>query len=159
MASSVDVIKNKSSTVLGFFDTSVDPVLVGAMGGESVSAPDLNGEQVIDVLTKAGVLDSRVVDPAVNTVAPVITGEAKVGETITCSEGTWTGEVDSFVYDWWWTYSGSIDWKPMGGDITNSYLIDNAFQNCYLKCTVIARNSAGDVEIDSERVGPVASAG
>lgn len=30
-------------------------------------------------------------DPPVNTVAPVVTGDPFVGETLTCSTGTWTG--------------------------------------------------------------------
>lgn len=58
-----------------------------------------------------------------NTVLPSITGTAKVGQTLTAANGTWTGrEAPSFRYQW---KAGGVDisgatsktYVPVAGDI------------------------------------------
>ena len=49
-------------------------------------------EQTAVVASNAAPLD--------NTVRPAITGEARVGQELTASEGTWTGNPTSFAFQW-----------------------------------------------------------
>ena len=90
--------------------------------------------------------------PPTNTVAPVISGTAQEGQTVTCSTGTWTGTpVITYAYQW----------KRNGSNIasaTNStYVLVTADVGQSIKCTVTATNGAGSVNADSNTVTPTAA--
>lgn len=72
-----------------------------------------------------------------NTVAPEITGTLEVGETLTCSTGTWTGTP---------TITYSYQWKRGATNIgTNSATYTQVYAdlNQNITCTVTATNGAG----------------
>jgi hypothetical protein len=88
----------------------------------------------------------------VNTVLPAITGVVKVGETLTCSTGTWTGEpTPTFTYQWHNSNLGSIN-----GGTNATYVIVQSDEGFTLHCTVTATNTQGSVSIDSNSTVPVA---
>ena len=61
---------------------------------------------------------SRSVNPPSNTVAPVISGTQEVGQTLSATNGTWTGaETITFTYQW--KKNGS----NIGGATSQTYLL------------------------------------
>ena len=48
----------------------------------------------------AGTAAARPAAVPQNTAKPSVTGDAVVGEELTASNGTWTGGVDSYSYQW-----------------------------------------------------------
>lgn len=83
----------------------------------------------------------------VNTVAPVISGTLNVGQTLSVTDGTWTGTAP-IVY----TYQ----WKRAGVNIalaTNStYLLVSADKGTSITCEVTATNAAGNASATSAAV-------
>ena len=73
----------------------------------------------------------------INTIKPSISGIYTVGQTLTCSTGTWTGDP---------TISYSYQWKrdiTNIGTNTNSYLLISADTNNPIYCVVTATNTVG----------------
>lgn len=76
--------------------------------------------------------------PPVNTVLPAITGTPTVGQTLTCSTGTWTGNPITFEFQWF---------RPNGevipGATGPTYVLDQADTGLYVYCGVTAFNDGG----------------
>lgn len=89
----------------------------------------------------------------VNTVLPVISGTVKVGNTLSCSTGTWTSPT-SITYSYLWLRDG----VPIGGATSSSYLLVSADYNTEITCQVTATNSDGSTPATSDAVGPVIEA-
>ena len=85
----------------------------------------------------------------VNTVKPVIKGQAQEGQTLICSQGTWTGTPE---------IKYSFQWKRNDITIeeanTNSYLLSDFDVDQSIKCTVTAANNVGKTNADSNTVRP-----
>ena len=73
----------------------------------------------------------------VNSVAPVISGVATVGNTLTCTTGTWSNTPTAYNYQW--KRSGIA----VSGATNNTYLLTAPDDGISITCTVIADNSAG----------------
>lgn len=82
----------------------------------------------------------------VNTVAPVVSGTAVVGQTLSTTDGTWTG-VPTPTYSYQW-YRGAT---PIGTN-SSSYTLVSADAGQNIKCTVTATNTAGSASADSNTV-------
>ena len=85
-----------------------------------------------------------------NTVRPAITGTVEVGETLTCSEGTWTG-TGTITYAYQWRRGGS----PISGATSATYELAEADQGFLISCTVTATDDLGSRSKQSNVVGPV----
>lgn len=79
----------------------------------------------------------------VNTVAPAITGTAEVGYTLSVSNGTWTGGVTSYSYQWQESLNGSLIWTDITGATTSDHLIIADDVSHKLRCAVTATNNTG----------------
>lgn len=87
-------------------------------------------------------------NPPVNTVAPAITGTAEVGQTLSCSTGTWSNDPISYAYQW---KRGGVN---IVGATSSTYVLVAADAGTSVKCTVTATNGAGSATADSNAVNP-----
>lgn len=74
----------------------------------------------------------------VNTVAPVVTGTRVVGQTLSTTDGTWTGATASRTYQWQRSGLGNIV-----GETASSYVLTSADAGHTVWCAVTAVNSVG----------------
>ncbi|MCB8955229.1 MAG: hypothetical protein H6529_01960 [Nocardioides sp.] len=73
-----------------------------------------------------------------NTDPPVISGTPAVGQTLTCSKGTWTGAPTTYEYFW------RRDGSTIAGATAASYVVVAADAGASLRCTVVASNGSGN---------------
>ena len=74
----------------------------------------------------------------VNSLSPVASGTSAPGQTLSCSNGSWTSyPPPTFTYQW------LRDGTPIGGASTDAYVVQAADQGHGLSCQVTASNSAG----------------
>jgi hypothetical protein len=85
--------------------------------------------------TSAGVV---IKTPPANTAAPTISGTPKVGNTLSCSNGTWSGSAP-ITYTRQWLRAGA----PIAGATGASYVATAADAGKFLTCKVTAHNVAG----------------
>lgn len=84
------------------------------------------------------------------TVAPVLSGTAEVGETLSLSQGTWSGTPTSYsrVY----TRNGSV----IPGATAATYVLQPADEGATIRGRVTAANASGSFTSSSNTLGPVA---
>lgn len=88
-----------------------------------------------------------------NTVAPAVTGTTALGDTLTTTDGTWTGTpTPTFTYQW--QRNGS----NIGGATASTRVIAAADQGTTLRCVVTGTNTAGAVSANSNGVSIPAAA-
>lgn len=95
-----------------------------------------------------------------NTVAPHITtdGTPQTGETVTCSQGTWTGD-PTITYAYQWKRDTGSGFANISGAVASSRSLQVADEGAALKCTVTATNSIGSTPQDSDNtISPAAPA-
>lgn len=81
----------------------------------------------------------------INTVAPAITGTVQVGQTLSCSTGTWDAAPASISYTYQWQLSGS----NIGGATSSTYVIQAGDVGGTLRCVVTATNAVGATSANS----------
>jgi hypothetical protein len=77
----------------------------------------------------------------VNTAAPVLTGTPALGQTLSCSTGTWANSPTSFSYAW--LRSG----VPIAGQVAGNYVVQAADEGHTISCQVTAGNGGGTYTI------------
>jgi alpha-tubulin suppressor-like RCC1 family protein len=91
-------------------------------------------------------------NPPVNTKRPAISGEAREGQTLTASAGTWTGtEPISDEYEWK-SCNAKSECKEASGE---RYLLTGADVGNELEVVVTAKNSVGSASKSSAATAPV----
>lgn len=89
----------------------------------------------------------------VNTAAPVITGTAQVGATLSVSPGTWTGGDGTFGYQW---FDAGV---AIPGATSSTYTLQAGDLGLMVTAQVIANDPVNGSQVaTSAAVGPVASA-
>lgn len=88
----------------------------------------------------------------VNTTLPFITGTPTAGNTVTCSNGVWTGSGLSY----------SFTWNAAGQSLTNTYVLEEADAGLTVSCVVTARDSTGAslsvASLDSDEIAGAGTA-
>jgi len=88
----------------------------------------------------------------VNTVAPVVSGTATVGSTLTTTNGTWTGApTPTFTYQW------QRNTSNISGATSSTYVVQLADVGFTLRCVVTGTNSVGSASANSNSTATVAS--
>jgi hypothetical protein len=100
-----------------------------------------------DGATAARSLPSDVVAPnaapLTNTARPTITGTARVGDELTATEGTWTGNPTSFAFQWQRCNIDAVTCLDVTGATGRTYGVRLADLGFRLRVTVLARTDAG----------------
>ena len=81
----------------------------------------------------------------VNTVAPAVTGVPSSSNTLTCSQGTWTGAV-TYRSQWF------LDNVPQIGQTDPTFLVTSPMIGSVVKCVVTAQNPGGLTSASSNLV-------
>ena len=85
----------------------------------------------------------------VNSSPPVIAGTARLGETLTCSMGSWDYRPTSYSYQW------LRDGNDISGATSRYYTVVSADLSTSLSCRVAASNIRGSVSASSNVVQPI----
>jgi hypothetical protein len=93
-----------------------------------------------------------------NSVAPVASGTPTVGQTLTTTNGTWTGS-PSFAYQWQRDNTGGGSYSNIGSATASTYLLVSGDTSCNVRCVVTATNAGGSTAANSNALGPTAAAG
>jgi hypothetical protein len=104
--------------------SSVEELFIGALPVE-VTIPN----------TTSGIDAAMVREEPANKVAPVVSGTPAVGQTLSCSNGSWTG-VGTLTYAYKWLRNGTA----IAGAGVNTYGVQTADQGAGLACVVTATN-------------------
>jgi hypothetical protein len=93
-----------------------------------------------------------------NTAPPTIAGTAKVGQTLTAAEGTWSGNPDAFVFQWQRCNADVATCTNVTGATSKVYVVRLADLGFRLRVVVTARNSKGSATANSAITAIVAPA-
>ena len=85
-----------------------------------------------------------------NTIAPVISGTAERGETLTSTTGTWTG-TGTITYAYQWKRNGA----DISGATASTYVLVVADDNANMTCVISATDTEGTKSATSNVLGPV----
>lgn len=94
----------------------------------------------------------------VNSTPPTITGTAKVGATLTASDGTWTNSPTSFSYQWQRCGSDGTGCGDITGATSKTYGPASGDVGHALRVVVTAGNADGKASASSDATDPVNSA-
>ena len=113
--------------------------IVTAEGKEGISEP---AESWNSVCLNGGCGEGGV--PPKNTAPPSVSGTAAVGQTLTCSQGTWSGTTPlTFTYKW------LRDKEAIAAATGNAYTVVGEDEGHALSCKVTATNAAGEASAES----------
>jgi hypothetical protein len=97
-----------------------------------------NPVEVIQGHTALGVSAALLRKAPFNTAAPVASGTPAVGQTLSCTTGSWTGSpAPTFTYSW------LRDGVPITGATASTYVVQVADQGNGLTCKVTGTNKSG----------------
>ena len=121
------------------------------------SAASANTVSVGEGNTTAGINVGMMPSAPHNTAVPAITGTALVGDMLTCSNGSWTGEGMLSVQSGWplttpFGYQWLREGSAISGATSASYVVQSADEGHGLACVVTATNAAGHEAAKSSSV-------
>jgi hypothetical protein len=90
-----------------------------------------------------------------NTVLPVITGIAQIGQTLAATTGTWTGGPPSFAFQWQRCPPVGTACLDLADATGGTYLVTTGDVGSTIRVTVTATNSLGSAAAASEPTAPV----
>jgi GH25 family lysozyme M1 (1,4-beta-N-acetylmuramidase) len=94
----------------------------------------------------------------VATVAPVLSGTLQIGQTLTVSAGTWTGNPSSYTYQWQRCDATGAACAPIAGATIPTYVLTPGDLGSTLDVVVTATNAAGSQSATAPTTVAVAAA-
>ena len=89
-----------------------------------------------------------------NTVAPVVSGTTVVGQTLSTTNGTWSGTATiTYGYQWRRDGFGNSVYADIPAATGATYLLADADDDCKVLCAVTATNGGGAVLIGGDYQG------
>jgi hypothetical protein len=86
---------------------------------------------------------SGVPTPPATSSAPTVTGIARTGETLTTSNGTWTGTPTSYSYQWQRSATSGGVYTNISSATSNTYEVSDTDVGYFIKASVSATNGIG----------------
>jgi hypothetical protein len=155
-ASSVTGLAAAAASAVGTSAASTTVAVVAASSvaavGTSTAAAAVDGDSAANADaagTSAGVATVSGVTPEVapqNTVAPVVTGVGYVGQTLTTTDGTWTGSPTGYTYQW---QRNTGSWADISGETSSTYVVALEDEGVPVRCVVTATNDDGSTDAAS----------
>jgi hypothetical protein len=134
-----------SGSTVSFADVGTCQVDANQAAGSGYSA----APQIDQSFTIAAAGGGGTSGPGVRPVSsspPQISGLARIGKTLSCSDGSWTGSPTAYGEQW------AVDGTPIAGAATSTYRVQVADEGTSLTCAVTATNAAGSAAATSHRV-------
>jgi hypothetical protein len=78
-----------------------------------------------------------------NVTPPLVSGVGKVGQTLSCSNGVWSGNPPNFTYEYFWLRGEEGEEEEINGAESSAYSLDYADAGESISCGVVATNSVG----------------
>ncbi|MFL5962777.1 MAG: hypothetical protein ACJ757_07805 [Gaiellaceae bacterium] len=133
--------------------TSKTYTLVGADAGHTmrvrVTATNADGSTSAESDNTATVAPATSSAAPKNTGVPTISGTARVGQTLTASEGTWSGNPTSFAFQWQRCDADIVACTNVVGATGKTYLLRIADLGFRLRVKVTATNPKGSASATS----------
>ena len=148
------LVTNLTATPLGLHDVDGSHVVVGPLGGSAVLDPDKASADVISVYAKSGAGTASAATAPDNTVAPVASGDLDIGDTVSVTTGTWTGNPTP-VLTYQWQVSDGDGWEDIEGETSNELELIADFVGEDVRCVVTGTNALGTDSATSNPLGPV----
>ena len=92
----------------------------------------------------------------VNTIAPNVTGAARLGATLTAVAGTWTPATPTYAYQWQGSSDGGATWTGIIGATAATYTLAQSDVGTMVRVTVSATNVDGTARASSAATATVA---
>jgi len=136
---------------------------IGTLTGDFMLQGLQIGAEQADVTTFTATLESGesmvVTIGPYNTVLPAITGTLDEGDTLTTTNGTWSGDA-TITFARAWQRGNANDpnnpsWTNISGATATTYVLAAADVGKYIRCRVTATNSVGSTVAFSNIVGPI----
>jgi hypothetical protein len=93
--------------------------------------------------------------PPANTTPPVVSGGARVGQTLTASNGTWSGSSVSYGYAWQRCDASGANCSAITGQTGQTYSVASVDVGHTLAVTVTASNAGGSLSATSAATATV----
>ena len=103
-----------------------------------------------------GLAAPAIAAPPANTAPPTITGTARVGETLTAQNGTWSNSPTAFQYQWQRCNASGAGCGNIAGATQKTYLLTPADAGRTMRVRVTGVNAEGAVNARSAPTGVVA---
>jgi hypothetical protein len=92
--------------------------------------------------------------PPVNTVAPVVSGTATLGQTLSTTNGTWTGTA-TITYTYQWQRGGGSSYTNITSATNSTYTLVQADVSLRVRCVVTGTNGVGNSSANSNATSDV----
>jgi hypothetical protein len=136
--------------------------LVGADAGHTmrirVTATNLDGSSSAESAQTDRVAAATSAAAPKNTARPTISGTARVGQTLTGDEGSWSGNPTSFAFQWQQCDADVLACTSVAGATGRTYLLQSRDLGFRLRVKVTARNAKGATSVNSAPTAIVAPA-
>lgn len=148
------VVTNLTATPLGLHDVDGSHVVAGPLGGVAVLDPDKASADVMGVYSKSGAATATAAAAPENTEAPVASGDLDIGDTVSVTTGTWTGNPTP-VLTYQWEVSDGEGWVDIEGETSSTLELIADFVGEDVRCVVTGTNAVGTDSATSNPLGPV----